>query len=91
MGPWNKLPRAMGTAPSCQSSKSVWTPLSDIEFEVWVVLCRARSWAQILVDPFKLGIFYGSVILWKRITEEIHGKAKPSCFGDQTGENGRRE
>lgn len=49
-------------------------------------------WSQnlglvILVDPLKLGIFYGSVILWKRLP----GEAKPSWFEDQTGEDGRRE
>lgn len=32
-------------------------------------------WSQnlgsvILVDPFKLGIFYGSVILWKRLPQK---------------------
>ena len=27
---WNGLPRAVGTAPSCQSSRSVWTLLSDL-------------------------------------------------------------
>jgi len=30
---WNKLPRAMGTASSCRSSTSFWTPLSDTGFD----------------------------------------------------------
>ena len=38
-GHWHRLPRAEVTAPSCQSSRSVWTMLSDIPFEFWVVLC----------------------------------------------------
>jgi len=29
---WNSLPRAVGTAPSCWSSRSVGTALSDIGF-----------------------------------------------------------
>jgi len=31
------------TNPSCWSSRSIWTMLSDIGFDVWVVLCGARS------------------------------------------------
>jgi len=38
-------PEGSGHGPTCQSSRSVWTPLSDIGFEFWVVLCEARSWA----------------------------------------------
>ena len=34
----------LGTAPSRQSSRSIWTMLSDIGFEFWVALCGARSW-----------------------------------------------
>jgi len=30
---WNRLPRAVGTAPSCWSSRSVWTSLSGIGFQ----------------------------------------------------------
>jgi len=33
LGQWNRLPRAVGTAPSIQSSRRVWTTLSDIGFE----------------------------------------------------------
>jgi len=36
-------PGAMVTAPSFQNSRSVWTTLSNIGFELWVVLCEARS------------------------------------------------
>ena len=43
VGHWNRLPGAVGTAPSCQSSRSVWIILSDVGFEFWVVLCVARS------------------------------------------------
>ena len=41
---WNGLPRAMGTALSCWSSRSVWTALSDIGFGFGMVLYGARSW-----------------------------------------------
>jgi len=34
---WNALPRAAGTALSCTSAGSVWTPLSDTGFGFWVV------------------------------------------------------
>jgi len=40
---WNRLPRAVGMALSWQSSRSIWTALSDIGFEFWVVLCGASS------------------------------------------------
>ena len=30
---WNRLSRAVVVAPSCQSSRSIWTVLSDIGFE----------------------------------------------------------
>ena len=40
---WNRLLRAVLTAPSCPSSRSVWTVRSDTGFEFWVVLCGARS------------------------------------------------
>jgi len=47
-GRWarNRLPRALGTAPSCQSSRSIGKMLSDMEFDFWVVVCGARSWTQ---------------------------------------------
>ena len=43
---WNRLPRAVDTAPRYHSSRSIWTVLSDTEFEFWAVLCGARSWTQ---------------------------------------------
>lgn len=55
---WNRLLRAVGTGPSCQSSKTVWTTLTDIRFELWMVLCRARSRPP--VGPFQLKILYDS-------------------------------
>ena len=33
-------------APSLIERKGVWTMLSDIGFDFWVVLCGARSWSQ---------------------------------------------
>lgn len=44
---WNRLPRAGGTALSCQSSGSVWTLLSNTGFGCWVVLCEARGWTRL--------------------------------------------
>ena len=41
---WKRLGRAVVTAPSCQSSRSVWTRLPDLWPDFWVVLCGARSW-----------------------------------------------
>lgn len=40
---WNRLPRAIITAPSCQRSVSDQTTLSDVGFRFWVVLCGARG------------------------------------------------
>lgn len=37
-------PGQWAQSPVCWSSRCVWTALSDIEFECWVVLCGARSW-----------------------------------------------
>ena len=39
---WNGLPRAAGTAPSCWSSGSIWTRLSDTGSDFQVVLRGAR-------------------------------------------------
>ena len=44
MRPWNRLPRAVGMAPSCPSSRNIWKMLSDVGFGFWVVLCGARTW-----------------------------------------------
>jgi len=40
---WKRLSKAVVTAPVCQRT-SVWTVLSNIWLEFWVILCRARSW-----------------------------------------------
>jgi len=42
IGHWNRLPRAVVTAPGCQSSKSIWTILLDMGFEFLMVLYGAR-------------------------------------------------
>ena len=42
----NRLLKAVVMAWRCQSSRSVWAVLSDIAFDFWVVLCRARSWTS---------------------------------------------
>jgi len=55
------LPRAVGTALSCCSSRSIWTPLLDVGFGFWVVQCGARSWTQSSWVPSNSGY---SVILW---------------------------
>jgi len=39
-----RLHRAVVMAPSCQSSRSIRTMLSDICSDFWVVLHGARSW-----------------------------------------------
>ena len=41
---WNWLPRAVIVALNCQSSRSIWTTLSDILSDFWVVLYGSRSW-----------------------------------------------
>lgn len=41
-----------GHGPESQSSGSVWTLLSDIGFEFWVVLCGAKSWTRSLWVPY---------------------------------------
>lgn len=38
--------RAGIMAPGCCSSGGVWSPLSGIAFEFWVVACGARSWTR---------------------------------------------
>jgi len=52
-----------GIAPSCQSSRSIWTLLLDMWSHFWVVLCGARSWTRwSLRVLFQLGIFNDSVL-----------------------------
>jgi len=41
----HRLPRAVGTAPSCHSSRCVWTTISDIGFEFWGVFVEP-SWTR---------------------------------------------
>lgn len=45
VGPWNRLPMVVVKAPICLSSRNIWTTLSNIWPDVWVVLCGARSWS----------------------------------------------
>ena len=40
---WNGMPRAVGTALSYQSARSVWTVLSDIGIGLWLSL-GAKNW-----------------------------------------------
>jgi len=45
-GHQNSLPRAADVGPSCRSSGSIWTMLSDRGSDFCVVLCGAQSWTQ---------------------------------------------
>ena len=57
---WNGLPKAMGTASGCWCSRSIFTPLSYIGFEFWVVLYGCQGWTW-----WPLQVPYGySMILW---------------------------
>ena len=70
----NRLPRAVGTALSCWSSRSIWTALSDIGFECWMVLYGARSWTQwSLLVPSNLRF---SVILYN--SAKVQAQPLPS-------------
>jgi len=68
-----QLPRAVGMAPSCQSSSSIQTPLSHIAFGFWMLLCGARGRSQCsLWVPCNL---LCSVLLWfygSRYTFMLH-------------------
>lgn len=58
-GTWNGLPRALGMASSCRSSRIIWTTLSDI-------LLGVPIWRQewiILMFPLQHCIFFCSIIL----------------------------
>jgi len=57
---WNRLPRAVGKALSCQSSRNTFTVLSDIWSDFSVVLSGAR---RILVGTFQLRMFCDSVFV----------------------------
>lgn len=52
--------RALKQAPSCWSTRSVWTMLSDIQSlggTVW----SQELYSVILLGPFQFGIFYNSM------------------------------
>jgi len=57
---WNGLPRAVGMAPSCWSSRSVWTTLSDTGFD-FALSCVELDFMT-LQGPFQLGIFYDTMV-----------------------------
>jgi len=59
---WKRLPRAVGTAPSWWSSRGVWTLLSDMGFEFWVVLYGDGSWTQLYL--WVLSNLAYSMTLW---------------------------
>ena len=62
LGPGTGSPGPVVMAPSCWSSRNIWTVLSDIGFDFRVVLRGARSWTQWrLWDSSTSGY---SVILW---------------------------
>jgi len=62
VGHWDRLTRAVVTAPSWRSSRSVWTAGSERWLNFPVVLCGARSWTRWpLWVPSSSGC---SVILW---------------------------
>ena len=76
---WNKLPRATVTVPGYHSSCSVWTMLSEIWFDFWVVLCRARSWTQVthmgffqLQCPTLLQRYDGMITNFYKFLQEMH-------------------
>lgn len=49
----------------CHSSRSVWTMISNIRFDLWVVLCEARSWTQSLGVPSNSGyVMIPSLLCW---------------------------
>ena len=43
---WNIYPNGVVMASRCQSTRSVWTTLLDIQSDFWVVLCGARERTQ---------------------------------------------
>ena len=59
---WNRLPMAMSMTINLQELRTVWTVVSDIGNEFWVVLCPSGNWIQWpLWVPSNLGY---STILW---------------------------
>jgi len=46
----------------CHRSRSIRTMISNIRFDLWVVLCEARSWTLwSLWVPFQLRMYYNSI------------------------------
>jgi len=60
---WNRHQRAMAVAPSCWRLRSIGTQLSDLGFEIWMVLHRARGWTQWFLWAFSRWEHSNSVIL----------------------------
>ena len=77
---WNRLPRTVVMAPSCQSSRSVWTTLSDVGFGFWVVLCGAGGWTwkshAILFTKVQFKLFCDSMILGRKVLPRLNMEAK---------------
>lgn len=66
---WIGLPMEVFMAPSWQSSRSIWTTVSDIGLEFWMALCGARGWTWWpLWVPTNL---WYSVILWDYFTGKL--------------------
>lgn len=40
---WHRLPRATGLTSNCWRSRTVWTTLSNLGSDFWVIPCRAKS------------------------------------------------
>lgn len=56
---WNRLPRAVDTAPCCWSSRSVCIILSEIGSDFLMVICGTL---MILMVPFQCGIFFNEFV-----------------------------
>jgi len=59
---WNRRPREVMTKLSCWSSRSIWTTLSALWSDIWVVPRGARSWTQ-----WSLGVYYS----WHSCPEKL--------------------
>lgn len=62
----------MSTAPSCQSSVSIWTMLSDIGFEFGVI--GAGVGLDDLFGLFQLGMFCDSMTFVTAVAESFNSK-----------------
>ena len=56
--PWIRLPWAVGTAPGCWNSRSIWTALSDTGFDFGWSCVELELDSMIAVDPIQLRLFY---------------------------------